>query len=93
MNQYRVRPGVVLIELKGNWLLVATKEAREYCRYVCPVNSSAAFLWEMIKKGCSYEEILAGFEEKYEIDDTASLEKDIQSCIGQLEEKGYLYCS
>lgn len=91
MNPYRANPGVVLIELKGIFLLVATKEARKHCRYVCPVNSTAAYLWEMIEKGRSYEDILAGFMEKYEIDDVANLEKDIQRCIGQLEKRGYIY--
>ena len=91
MSEFRVRPGVVLIELRGNYLLVATKEARKHCRHICRINSTGAFLWEMIKNGFSCEEIMAGFSDKYEIDDPFILEKDVQKCIELLEEKGYIF--
>lgn len=90
MSEFRVRTGVVLVELRDNYLLVATKEARKNCRYICRINSTGAFLWDMLKKGFSCEDIMAGFSEKYEIDDTDTLVKDIQKCIEQLKEKGYI---
>ena len=91
MRGISVRSGVVLIELKGTYMLVSTKEARKACPYVLRINSTGAHLWEMLKDGCSFEQILADFQERYEIDDTNKLETDLRVCIDQLKERGYLY--
>lgn len=90
MSQFRTRSGVVLINIKGAYMLVSTKEARKHCRYICRINSTAADLWEMIEKGSSYIEILNYFAEKYEIEDPAILKQDIHNCILQLEDMGYI---
>ena len=90
MRGISVRPGVVLIELKGTYMLVSTKEARKVCPYVLRINCTGAHLWEMLKDNCSFEQILADFQEKYEIDDPDKLETDLHACIDQLKERGYL---
>ena len=92
-NHITVQPGVVLLEIKGTFLLVAAKEARNNnCRYISRLNGTAAFLWKMIKKGLSFSAILRCFQEQYEIDDKEALEQDLQNCMKQLEKRGYIIC-
>lgn len=48
MKKYKRRPGVELLEICGEYLLVATKEARGHCNYVTQVNRSAADFWRQL---------------------------------------------
>lgn len=41
--KYQIRPGVVLSEVCGEYLLLATMEASRYCPYVYQINETAAF--------------------------------------------------
>ncbi len=92
MSRFSARQGVFLVELKGTYLLVCNNEARKHCLYVRRINETAADLWNMIKDGLSFDEILACFTQKYDIDDPEKLKQDIQLYLKQLEEKGYICC-
>lgn len=47
MKKYKRRPGVVLLRICGEYLLVATKDARDLCPYVTQINNSAATYWDL----------------------------------------------
>ena len=47
MKVYRRRPGVELLEICGESLLVATREARGLCPFVTQLNASASQLWKL----------------------------------------------
>lgn len=49
MNSFRRRPGIVLEEICGAQLLIATCEARESCPYVTRINDSAAAFWRILE--------------------------------------------
>ena len=42
MKQFKRRPEVELLEISGEYLLAATRNARAYCPYVTQINESAA---------------------------------------------------
>lgn len=90
MERFTAQPGVVLIEIKGIYMLVSDKQARKHCPYVRCINSTAAFLWDAIRKSPTFEEIINAFKERYDICDTEGLERDIRLCLVQLEDKGYI---
>ena len=90
MSQIIVQPGIVLIEIRGSYILVALREARKKCRYYCLINSTAAYLWKMLIEGKSFLEILTGFTDKYKIEDIATLERDLRICLEQMKEAGYI---
>ena len=48
MKVFKARPGVVLLEVCGEHILVATGEAREKCPNVFHINDRGAKLWELI---------------------------------------------
>ena len=48
MKAIRPREGVELVEICGEYLLVATKEARDHCPFVTQINKSAADYWRLL---------------------------------------------
>ena len=90
MERYKTRPGVILTEIAGEYILVAAKALSGICPYVTQINESSAFLWEKMKKGASEEELIAAVMEEYDIDDPEEIRKAILSFIKQMEETGYL---
>ena len=48
MKEYRARPGVVLLEVCGEYLLIATGEARGHCPDITQLNTAGALYWQAI---------------------------------------------
>ena len=48
MNAFKPREGVELVEICGEYLLVATKDARETCPFVTQINKAAADYWKLL---------------------------------------------
>lgn len=89
MKQFSRRPGVELLEISGEYLLVATKDARESCPYVTQINEAAAEYWRMLDQPCSIEELTL-----HAIQDKGKEKKDVfpavLAFIGKLSKNGYL---
>lgn len=49
-KRYSLRPGIVLAEICGEYLLVATGEARSACPYVTQINPAAAEHWKLCER-------------------------------------------
>jgi hypothetical protein len=60
MKVYKRRPGVVLVEICGESMLIATGDARDHCPYVTQVNQAAARWWTLLDEGAT----LPGLVEK-----------------------------
>lgn len=58
MKEYKLRPGVILTEVCGEYLLVATKEAKAFCPFVTQINGQAAAFWHILEKANTAPEIL-----------------------------------
>ena len=56
--KYIVQKGVVRETICGQSLLISTKEAREYCPYLTQLNESSVFIWKMLEKGKSTDEMI-----------------------------------
>ena len=48
MKRYIAQPGVALVNVAGEHLLIATGEARGKCEDVTQINDAGATLWEII---------------------------------------------
>lgn len=55
---YHVCPGVVLTEVCGEYLLVATKEARGKVPYAKGMNDSGAYFWNLFSKRLNFAQIV-----------------------------------
>ncbi len=89
MTVYRCRPGVLLVEICGEYLLVAAEEARSSCPYVRQINRSAAFLWKRLMRTATAEDLENAIFEAYKVRN-ADVRKDIAAFLKDMTESGYI---
>ena len=90
MTMYMTRPGVLLTEICGEYLLVSTKQAREYCPYYSQINENAAFLWKHLQNGADLESLERCVLQEYELQNPDEARGLIQEFVDQMLECGYL---
>ncbi len=84
-----ILPEIVLTEVCGESLLIATGNARGKVPYVLSLNETAVFIWRLLEKGTDSEEIKSALCAEYEIDgETACTAYD--SFMRQLRTQGYI---
>lgn len=86
---YQIRPGVVLAEVCGEYLLLATLDASQYCPYVYQINETAAFFWSLLEQQFTEKQIAEKAAEEYDVSKEL-LHRDVRQFINTLLEKGYL---
>ncbi len=90
MEQVVTRPGVVLTQICGEYLLLAAKAAREHCPYMTQLNESSAFLWRELERGADPRELERAVLEEYEIEDPAVAREAIRNFMEEMLRLGYL---
>lgn len=87
--KYKTRPGVILIQICGEYLLISGAEARKYCPYSAQINETSAFLWKLLEQGASEKDMIQAIKEEY---DTAELDVEavVKEYLNHLSEKNYL---
>lgn len=89
MKQAKIRPGVVLISICDEHILVATREARGAVPYVQQINGPAAFYWKMLEEGKEPKEIVQLAAEKYHMPGGKAVIA-VASFMKKLQQSGYL---
>ena len=87
---YKTRPGVVLTEIAGEYVLVAAKMLLDTCPYVTQINESSAFLWSQMETGASLEQLSEAVSKEYEIEDHDAADEAIRAIVQQLQDMNYL---
>ena len=90
MTSYKTRPGVVLTEIAGEYVLVAAKALLGTCPYVTQINESSAFLWRQLEQGADLAQLESAVAAEYEIEDLASAREAIEGFLEQMKELHYL---
>ena len=90
MDKFITRPGVVLTEICGEYVLVAAKELLDTCPYVTQLNDSSAFLWEKLTAGADADGLFEAVQAEFDIDDPAVIRQAIEDFIRQMNEMNYL---
>ena len=90
MTVYKTRPGVVLAEIAGEYVLVSAKALFEQCPYVTQINETSAFLWERLEGGATLETLLSAVAEEFELDDPEAARASILDFIHQMSELNFL---
>lgn len=86
---YRVRDGVVLKCICGEYLLFAIGEAAEHCLYVRQINDSFAFFWELIAAGLEEDAVVKRAMEEFDAPEEL-LRTDYRKLLCELFSMGYL---
>ena len=58
MKMISRRPDVELLEICGEYLLVATREARDACPYVTQINEVAASYWKLLDQPMTVNDLI-----------------------------------
>ena len=92
MVRYKTRPGIVMAEVCGQYLLAAAKEARKVCPYTTQINETSAFIWNCMstEEGISIEQLLQAVSKEYLIDDCVFAENVIQEFVEEMMRYGYV---
>lgn len=89
MSQYRIRPGVVLSSVCGEFMLVATRKARGLCPYVKQINATGAYYWELLMQDMDFEQMVAHAADRYHVEPTR-IRPGLRIFLDDLVKKGYL---
>lgn len=90
MPRYRIKPGIVLTSICGEYLLVSAKAMRQEVPYLTQVNESSGFLLRLLEKGATLAELEQAVQEEYEIADRAEAQAVIETFVQQMLSSGYL---
>ena len=90
MERYKTRPGVILTEIAGEYVLVAAKALLEECPYVTQINESSAFLWKQLEHAASLDDLAEAVTKEYEIEDPSGVLEEIQGFVRQMNKMNYL---
>jgi hypothetical protein len=91
MIVYRTRPGIILTEICGEYVLIAARALLDQCHYLTQVNESSAFLWKQLEKGATLDDLMLAVKEEYETDDDT--EGLISDFIRHMLDMNYLLVS
>ena len=86
---HKIREGIVLKKICGEWLLIAVGEAADHCMYVRQINDTLAFYWQKLEQGMSEEEIVRAAQEEYDAP-VDVIRTDLKRLIRDLYKKQYL---
>lgn len=89
MMKYKPRPGIVMVRICGENLLVPTREASEACPHVILLPLMAAALWEELEKGRDAERLSLVFQ-KLSKKPKEEVDRRIEALLVDLKEKGYV---
>lgn len=81
--------GVILVSVCGEYLLVATKEARGKVSYVQRISEDYVFYWELVQKETEYEDSIRQICDRFDIP-AEQAEANMMMFLRQLHEMGYL---
>ena len=89
MTRYKIRPGVVLAQVCGENLLVATRPARGKCPYVRQLNSTGAYFWSLLEQNMGEEQMLQAARVHYQAE-PERLRSSLPPFLAGLAQQGYL---
>ena len=72
--KFRAMPGVIRTKICGKAFLVSSRIAMR-------INETVSFCWEQLEQGADEETLFLCMQEKFDIEDTEELRKDIGSLL------------
>lgn len=81
----KIKDGYILREVAGSFIVVAVGDAVKEFNGVVNLNGTGAFLWKILEKGATQDELLKQLLEEYDVDEKTAKE-DIQIFVNKLQE-------
>ena len=89
MKQIKIRPGVVLLSVCDEHLLVATREARDAVPYVQQINGAAAYYWKLLEENMELKIIIDKAAQHFNMPKINALVA-VNTFINKLKDAGYI---
>lgn len=86
----KIRPGVILINICEENILVASYDARQYCPYTMILNETGAVIWRCISKHETFPEIIRELKSEFDIPSGTDIEGAVNEYLDRLHSNGYL---
>ena len=65
----KIKKGFILHHIIDQWIAVAVDDNLETKRVFITLNKTGAFVWELLQKDMSYQEVICRMTDKYAIDE------------------------
>lgn len=85
----KVQKEFVLREIAGDYVIIPTGKTALAFNGLITVNEVGADLWKMLQSDVTFEELLQGILEEYEVDEETARE-DIREFLEKLQQGGIL---
>lgn len=89
MKQYKIRPGVVLLEVCDEYLLVATRDARDTCPYLTQISEETAVLWRLLEQEGHAPVLIRSFGEQLGLEPKVCFLR-VTGMLSKLVKAGYV---
>lgn len=89
MKRYKIQPGIVLTQVCGESLLVATRLARGKCPYVKQLNATGAYFWTLLEQGIEPDRMVLSAAQHYGVS-PERVGPGLLQFLEDLEKSGYL---
>lgn len=87
--KYKLKEQVALEKISGRYFLIAYGNALDDLPYLCEINETGAFFWQLAEEGYDDDAMLAAASKAYEAPPEV-LKRGLQIFMQDLIEKGYL---
>lgn len=81
----KIKDGFVLREVAGSYIVVAVGEAVKTFKGIVNLNETGAFLWKILEKGATKDEMLKKLLAEYDVDEETA-KADIDGFVNKLQE-------
>lgn len=90
--KYTVQPGLILRDVVGEHIMIATGEARRVCPPMKRFNDAGAFYWSLIEKGLEEEAMLEACEAHFRRD-REEIRPSLRRFMTELAKNAYITLS
>ena len=85
----KIKSGFMLREVAGNYIVVAVGSRVKEFNGIINLNETGAFIWGLLEKGATEEELLTALLNEYEVDKEVA-RADVLSLLDKIREAGLL---
>ena len=85
----KIKEGFITKKVAGDVIVIPAEQALVDFKAIITLNETGAYLWELLKKETTEENMVEALLEQYDVD-AETAKKDIKEFIGILSEKGLL---
>ncbi len=80
----KIKEGFVLRQVAGSYIIIGVSDEAIDFNGMITINETGAFLWSILEKGATKEELLEKLLSEYEVDKETA-EKDISAFLSKLQ--------